>query len=46
MPQGKEIARLIPASSWVQLPRVGHIPAIEAPALFNAELLRWLARAR
>jgi pimeloyl-ACP methyl ester carboxylesterase len=46
MPQGEEIARLIPASSWVSLPRVGHIPAIEAPALFNAELLRWLARVR
>jgi pimeloyl-ACP methyl ester carboxylesterase len=46
LPQGKEIAQLIPASSWVMLPHVGHIPAIEAPALFNAELLRWLARKR
>jgi pimeloyl-ACP methyl ester carboxylesterase len=42
--QGLEIAGLIPGSSWVALPRVGHIPAIEAPGRFNAELVRWLAR--
>jgi pimeloyl-ACP methyl ester carboxylesterase len=42
--QGQEIAGLIPGASWVALPGVGHIPAIEASGRFNAELLRWLAR--
>src|SRR5262245_46540809 len=44
--QGVEIARLIPGSSWVALPGVGHIPAIEATGRFNAELVAWLARTR
>jgi pimeloyl-ACP methyl ester carboxylesterase len=42
--QGREIAGLIPGSSLVELPGVGHIPAIEATGRFNAELLAWLAR--
>ena len=46
MPQGKEIAGLIPGSVWVGLAGVGHIPAIEATARFNAELVAWLARTR
>jgi pimeloyl-ACP methyl ester carboxylesterase len=45
LPQGEEIARLIPGSTWISLPGVGHIPAIEAAARFNTELVGWLARA-
>ena len=44
--QGREIAGLVPGSSLVELPGVGHIPAIEATARFNAELVAWLARTR
>lgn len=43
--QGKAIAGLVPGSTWIALPRVGHIPAIEATGLFNVELMKWLARA-
>jgi pimeloyl-ACP methyl ester carboxylesterase len=42
--QGKKVADLIPGSDWVVLPRVGHIPAIEATDRFNDELLKWLTR--
>jgi pimeloyl-ACP methyl ester carboxylesterase len=44
--QGREIARLIPGSSWAALAGVGHIPAIEATDRFNAELVGWLDRTR
>jgi pimeloyl-ACP methyl ester carboxylesterase len=40
--QGREIARLVPQSTWVELAGVGHIPAIESTDQFNAALLRWL----
>jgi pimeloyl-ACP methyl ester carboxylesterase len=46
LPQGEEIARLIPGAAWVTLPGVGHMPAIEATGRFNAELVGWLARPR
>jgi pimeloyl-ACP methyl ester carboxylesterase len=45
LPQGEEIAGLIPGSTWVALPGVGHIPSIEATDRFNAELVAWLTRA-
>lgn len=44
LPQGRDIARLIPAATFVDLKEVGHIPAIEAPAAFNAALLRFLEK--
>ena len=44
--QGREIARLIPGATWVSLPNVGHIPAIEAPGLFNRAVVGWLSVAR
>jgi pimeloyl-ACP methyl ester carboxylesterase len=40
--QGRDLARLIPVSSRVELAGVGHIPAIEAPDRFNAALLAFL----
>jgi pimeloyl-ACP methyl ester carboxylesterase len=40
--QGRDLARLIPASSWVELAGVGHIPAIEATERFNAALVAFL----
>jgi len=44
LPQGREIARLIPESEWVTFPGVGHMPAIEATGRFNAALVGWLSR--
>jgi pimeloyl-ACP methyl ester carboxylesterase len=44
--QGRDIAGLISAAELVVLSGVGHIPAIEAPERFEAELLRWLGRTR
>jgi pimeloyl-ACP methyl ester carboxylesterase len=40
--QGRDVARVIPGARLVELPGVGHIPAIEAPAGFDAALLRFL----
>ena len=40
--QGRDIAQLIPGATWMELPNVGHIPAIEAPDRFNASLVAWL----
>jgi pimeloyl-ACP methyl ester carboxylesterase len=40
--QGRDVARLVPGARLVELPDVGHIPAIEAPAAFDAALLRFL----
>jgi pimeloyl-ACP methyl ester carboxylesterase len=40
--QGRDLARLLHASSWAELAGVGHIPAIEAPERFNAALLAFL----
>ncbi len=39
---GRRTARLIPNSSLIELPDVGHIPHLEAPELFHKELLRFL----
>ena len=38
--QGREIARLVPRSTLVELAGVGHIPAIEATERFNASLVQ------
>ena len=40
--QGRDLAHLLRASSWAELAGIGHIPAIEAPARFNAALLAFL----
>jgi pimeloyl-ACP methyl ester carboxylesterase len=40
--QGRDIASLIPGAAWVELPRAGHIPAIEDPLGFDAALLQFL----
>jgi pimeloyl-ACP methyl ester carboxylesterase len=40
--QGRDIASLIPGATWVELPRAGHIPAIEAPSALDAALLQFL----
>jgi pimeloyl-ACP methyl ester carboxylesterase len=42
--QGRDIARLIPGANWLELPGVGHIPAIEATDRFDASLVGWLQR--
>ena len=39
---GRRTARLIPNSSLIELPDVGHIPHLEAPELFHKELLKFL----
>jgi len=44
--QGRDIARLIPAASWVSLPGAGHIPAIEDPDGFDQALLEFLESTR
>lgn len=43
--QGRRLAKLIPGATLVELPGVGHIPAIEAPDQFDAALLTFLASA-
>lgn len=42
--QGRDLARRIPGATLVELADVGHIPAIEAPERFDAELLRFLLK--
>ena len=41
---GREIAHLLPNADLLVLPRVGHIPAIEDPQLFNSLLIGYLSR--
>jgi len=40
--QGRDIVSLIPGAAWVELPRSGHIPAIEDPSAFDAALVKFL----
>jgi pimeloyl-ACP methyl ester carboxylesterase len=40
--QGRELARLVPRSTLIELTGVGHIPAIEATVRFNESLVGWL----
>jgi pimeloyl-ACP methyl ester carboxylesterase len=42
--QGRDLAKLIPGASLVELAGVGHIPAIEAPEQFDGALLAFLER--
>ncbi|MEO7181461.1 MAG: alpha/beta hydrolase [Gemmatimonadaceae bacterium] len=44
--QGRDLVQLVPGATWVELPRAGHIPAIEDPTGFDAALLAFLARSR
>ena len=42
--QGRDLAKRIPGATLVELEDVGHIPAIEAPERFDAELMRFLLK--
>jgi len=44
--QGRDIVSLIPGAAWAELPRAGHIPAIEDPSGFDAALLQFLKERR
>jgi len=44
--QARDIAAATPGSRLVMLPGVGHLPQIEDPALFNAQLIDLLDRIR
>jgi pimeloyl-ACP methyl ester carboxylesterase len=46
LPQGRDLASLIPGAELVVLDGVGHIPAIEDPRGFNRALLDFLGRDR
>ncbi|WP_085586084.1 MULTISPECIES: alpha/beta fold hydrolase [unclassified Pseudomonas] len=39
---GKQVARLIPQSTLVEFPGLGHAPQMEEPAQFHQALLGWL----
>ncbi len=40
--EGRDLAKLIPGAKFVELPGVGHVPAIEAPQRFDEELTQFL----
>ena len=40
--EGRDLAKLIPGSKFVELPGIGHTPQIEAPQRFHAELAQFL----
>ncbi|MGP0013550.1 alpha/beta fold hydrolase [Pseudomonas sp.] len=40
---GKQVAKLIPRSTLVEFPGLGHAPQMEEPARFHKALLDWLA---
>ncbi|CAD5200282.1 alpha/beta fold hydrolase [Pseudomonas sp. FEN] len=40
---GKQVAKLIPQSTLVEFPGLGHAPQMEEPARFHKALLGWLA---
>jgi pimeloyl-ACP methyl ester carboxylesterase len=44
--QAENLQRLVPGAQLVRIPRAGHIPQIEEPELFQAELARILLAAR
>jgi pimeloyl-ACP methyl ester carboxylesterase len=44
LPQGEDLASLIPRAELVVLRNTGHIPAVEDPAAFNAALIQFLER--
>jgi pimeloyl-ACP methyl ester carboxylesterase len=39
---GKQVAKLIPQSTLVEFPGLGHAPQMEEPAQFHKALLDWL----
>ncbi|VVP91785.1 hypothetical protein PS914_03198 [Pseudomonas fluorescens] len=39
---GKQVAKLIPQSTLVEFPGMGHAPQMEEPAKFHQALLAWL----
>jgi pimeloyl-ACP methyl ester carboxylesterase len=39
---GKQVAKLIPRSTLVEFPGMGHAPQMEQPAQFHQALLAWL----
>jgi pimeloyl-ACP methyl ester carboxylesterase len=39
---GKQVAQLIPHSTLVEFPGLGHAPQMEEPAQFHKALLSWL----
>lgn len=39
---GKQVARLIPQSTLVEFPGMGHAPQMEEPEEFHQALLAWL----
>jgi pimeloyl-ACP methyl ester carboxylesterase len=39
---GKEAAKLIPHSTLVEFPGLGHAPQMEEPAQFHTALIGWL----
>ncbi|WP_426200934.1 alpha/beta fold hydrolase [Pseudomonas sp. TWP3-1] len=41
---GKQVAKLIPHSTLVEFPGMGHAPQMEEPAKFHQALLGWLAQ--
>lgn len=46
VPQGEDLAQLIPRAELVVLKKAGHIPAVEDPSAFNTALLGFLERQR
>jgi len=40
---GKQVAKLIPQSSLIEFPGLGHAPQMEEPAKFHKALLDWIA---
>ncbi|MFJ2365988.1 alpha/beta fold hydrolase [Pseudomonas sp. NPDC087697] len=41
---GKQVAQLIPQSTLIEFPGLGHAPQIEQPAQFHQALLGWLTK--
>lgn len=41
---GKKVAQLIPQSTLIEFPGLGHAPQMEQPAQFHQALLGWLAK--
>ncbi|MGF6221650.1 pimeloyl-ACP methyl ester carboxylesterase [Pseudomonas sp. F-14 TE3482] len=39
---GKQVAKLIPQSTLIEFPGLGHAPQMEEPAKFHQALLGWL----
>jgi pimeloyl-ACP methyl ester carboxylesterase len=39
---GKQVAKLIPLSTLIEFPGLGHAPQMEEPAKFHQALLDWL----